>query len=84
VIEDGVEMECPAGHRVHRQTNNLYRFQFHWPRQLCNACPLKERCTQSVHGRLRIPLKKATCSENRKPLTHSPNRLQPTVSRWLF
>lgn len=52
VIEDGVEMECPAGHRVHRQTNNVYRLQFHWPKQLCGACPLKGRCTQSIHGRI--------------------------------
>ena len=33
---------------------------------------------------VRIPLKKATCSENRKPPNHSSNPLQPTMSRWLF
>ena len=27
---------------------------------------------------------KSHCSENRKPPTHSPNQLQPTMSRWLF
>jgi hypothetical protein len=39
-------MECPAGHRVKRQTNNLYRFQFQWPKGL------KAQCTQSSHGRI--------------------------------
>jgi transposase len=29
VIQEGEEMECPAGHRVHKQTNSLFRFQFH-------------------------------------------------------
>jgi transposase len=52
VIRDGEEMECPAGHRVHRQTHSVYRIQFHWPKHLCNACSLKERCTKSIHGRL--------------------------------
>jgi len=38
----------------------------------------------NIQGKVRIPLKKAACSENRKPLTHSPDPLQPTMSRWLF
>jgi hypothetical protein len=52
VIKEGEEMECPAGHRVKKQTNNVYRIQFHWPKQLCNSCALKTRCTKSIHGRL--------------------------------
>ena len=52
VIKDGEEMECPAGHRVKKQTNSVYRIQFHWPKELCNACELKFRCTKSIHGRL--------------------------------
>ena len=52
VVEDGEQMECPAGHRVKRQANNLYRIQFHWPQGLCNACELKTQCTQSIHGRI--------------------------------
>jgi transposase len=52
VIQDGEAMECPAGNRVRRQTNNLYRFQFQWPEQLCNACQLKTQCTKSSHGRI--------------------------------
>jgi transposase len=52
VIQDGEEMECPAGHRVRKQTNNRYRIQFRWPKELCNICELKDRCTQSVHGRI--------------------------------
>jgi transposase len=52
MIVDGQEMECPAGHRVQKQTNNLFRIQFHWPKQLCNSCALKEQCTRSPHGRM--------------------------------
>jgi hypothetical protein len=52
VIRQGQEMECPAGHRVRKETNCLYRIQFHWPKQLCNTCLLKEKCTRSIHGRL--------------------------------
>ena len=52
VIREGQEMECPAGHRVCKETNHLYRIQFHWPKQLCNACALKEQCTRSIHGRI--------------------------------
>ena len=52
VIKDGEEIECPAGHRAKKQTNNVYRIQFHWPKGLCNACELKSRCTKSIHGRL--------------------------------
>jgi transposase len=50
VIQEGEEMQCPAGHRVKRQTNNLYRIQFHWPKGLCNACGLKTQCTKSPYG----------------------------------
>jgi transposase len=52
MIVDGQEMECPAGHRVRKQTNNLFRIQFHWPKQLCDTCPLKIKCTKSPYGRL--------------------------------
>lgn len=52
VIEEGEELECPAGHRARRQTNNIFRIQFHWPKHLCNTCALKERCTRTNHGRL--------------------------------
>jgi transposase len=52
MIVDGQEMECPAGHRVRKQTNNLFRIQFHWPKQLCGTCPLKIKCTKSPYGRL--------------------------------
>jgi transposase len=52
VIRQGQEMECPAGHRVRKETNCLYRIQFHWPKQLCNTCVLKEKCTRSIHGRI--------------------------------
>ena len=52
VIQDGEQLECPAGHRVKKQTDNLYRIQFQWPKGLCNACQLKARCTQSSHGRI--------------------------------
>ena len=45
-------MQCPAGHRVERQTNDLYRLQFQWPEALCNACQLKAQCTRSSHGRI--------------------------------
>ena len=37
---------------MRKQTNNVFRIQFHWPKQLCNACALKKRCTKSVHGRI--------------------------------
>jgi hypothetical protein len=52
VVEDGEQMQCPAGHRVKRQTNNLYRIQFHWPKGLCNVCELQAQCTQSPYGRI--------------------------------
>jgi transposase len=52
VIQEGEEMQCPAGHRVKRQTNNLYRIQFHWRKGLCNACELQTQCTQSPYGRI--------------------------------
>lgn len=52
VIQGGEQMECPAGHRGKKQTDNLYRFQFHWPRGLCNTCELKTQCTQSINGRI--------------------------------
>ena len=52
VIIDGEEMQCPAGHRVKKQTNHLYRIQFRWPKELCNSCELKSRCTKSDHGRI--------------------------------
>ena len=45
-------MQCPAGHRVKKQTNNQYRIQFHWPKGLCDVCELRSRCTKSVHGRI--------------------------------
>jgi hypothetical protein len=72
VIEDGVEMGCPAGHGVHRQTSNLYRLQFHWPQHLCGSCPLKERCTQSVHGRI-VSFYKGQYFTNAEALVRSQN-----------
>jgi len=52
VIEEGEEMECPAGYRTKNKTNNKYRIQFNWPQKLCNVCKLKPQCTKSIHGRL--------------------------------
>jgi hypothetical protein len=37
-----------------------------------------------MHGWMRIPLKKATSSENRKPLSHSANPIIQTMSWWLY
>ena len=70
VVREGEEMECPAGHRVRKQTNNVFRIQFHWPKQLCNACALKERCTKSVHGRL-VSFYKGNYFTNAKTLINS-------------
>lgn len=52
VIENGAEVECPAGHRAQRKTSTGNRTQFRWPPRLCNACPLKTQCTTSSHGRV--------------------------------
>jgi hypothetical protein len=70
VIREGEEMECPAGHRVRKQTNNVFRIQFHWPKHLCNTCSLKERCTKSVHGRL-VSFYKGNYFTNAKTLINS-------------
>lgn len=51
VITDGEEMECTAGHWVKKKTNNLYRIQFQWPKDLWNTCEPISRCTKSKHGR---------------------------------
>ena len=33
---------------------------------------------------MRIPLKRATCSENKKPLSYSTNPIIQTMSWWLY
>jgi hypothetical protein len=51
VIEEGKVMECPAGHRSQKKIRCLYRVQYCWSKELCNACELKDRCTRSNNGR---------------------------------
>ena len=71
VIKDGEELECPAGHRVKKQTNNLYRIQFHWPKRLCNACELKSQCTKSNQGRI-VSFYKGHYFDRARALANSP------------
>jgi len=71
VIKDGEELECPAGHRVKKQTNNLYRIQFHWPKRLCNACELKSQCTKSNQGRI-VSFYKGHYFDRARAIANSP------------
>jgi len=82
VVREGEEMECPAGHRVRKQTNNVFRIQFHWPKQLCNACALKERCTKSVHGRL-VSFYKGNYFTNAKTIQDVPQPVNQRLPSWL-
>jgi len=72
VIEEGEEMECPAGHKTKTKTNNNYRIQFRWPQKICKVCKLKSRCTKSVHGRL-VSFYKGQYFANAQALTRSQN-----------
>jgi hypothetical protein len=46
--------ECPTGHHLKREKTDFERKIAHYraPAQKCNACPFKNDCTDSNHGRL--------------------------------
>lgn len=46
-------MTCPAGQVTQKKTYNrkLEGTQYMFPKAVCKACPLREQCTTSVHGR---------------------------------
>jgi hypothetical protein len=70
VIRDGERNGVSSRHRVHKQTNNVFRTQFPRLKQLCNACALKDRSTKSIHGKI-ISFYKGKYFSNAKILVNS-------------
>ena len=52
IVNDGKNLSCPAGHLSTQRMNHKYRIQYAWSKTTCNACAIKEKCTNSENGRL--------------------------------
>lgn len=46
------ELQCPAGYTTTRKVKHRFRIQYKFSQQLCNSCVLKNKCTDSLNGRI--------------------------------
>ncbi len=51
VSEEDNACTCPAGHKTTWRRVHKFRLKYKWPKTICNACSLKNRCTTSKDGR---------------------------------
>ena len=75
-------LQQPIGPRRHG--DQIFLFGVHHNLGDPGIHPLLRGVLLYPGAQVRIPMKKATSSENKKPLAHSPNPLHHTMTGWLF
>ena len=54
VSNDGETARCPAGHLSARRSRAKETLVHHWSREVCDGCPLRDRCL-TVNARAKVP-----------------------------